>query len=79
MPNWCYNELTVSGETADLKAFATAVAGSAGPMDFQAVLPMPPILHNVARGTWPGDDAGSLCPAGMNAGALTTRFSSAAA
>lgn len=28
-------------------------------MDFQAVLPMPPILRNVACGSWQGDDAGA--------------------
>lgn len=41
MPNWCENELTVSGKGLFVGAFLEGVRGEEGVLDFQRVVPIP--------------------------------------
>lgn len=40
MPNWCHNTLIVTGEPADLDAFAAKVRADAQPLTFHADVPL---------------------------------------
>ena len=41
MPNWCENELTVTGNVLFVGAFLEGVRGEEGVFDFQRVIPIP--------------------------------------
>lgn len=41
MPNWCYNELTVTGDKEEVKRFAKFVRGNRNDFDFDKVIPYP--------------------------------------
>ncbi len=41
MPNWCENELTVTGDPQELERFKRVVKSPASPLDFRRILPYP--------------------------------------
>ncbi len=50
MPNWCDNKIVVRGEEeGDIEQFVSAVAGPNGPLDFEAIKPVPGLLRLFLR------------------------------
>lgn len=47
MPNWSHNHLTLTGPDDVLPAVRTLMAGDNGAIDFNSIVPMPPILMRV--------------------------------
>lgn len=50
MPNWTSNQLIAQGDKAKVTAFLEAIKGENGVIDFNAILPMPPILQKITKG-----------------------------
>lgn len=50
MPNWCSNDLYISGKAADVERFIETVKG-AEPLDFNKLVPMPSDLADVPAGS----------------------------
>jgi len=78
MPNWCYNRLTVSGETGDLEASRRQSPAPRLPWTSRPFCQCRP-----SCAMWPAEAGratmrGRPCSAGMNAAALTGHSSSAA-
>ena len=46
MPNWCQNEVSVTGDEDELTKFSDYVKGEYVPFSFGAIMPMPPELEN---------------------------------
>lgn len=50
MPNWTQNTIRADGPEAALRAFMDAIKGLEDPIDFERIIPMPPILRNTCSG-----------------------------
>lgn len=46
MPNWCYNELNVIGEIADINKFVNDVKSDESPLSFEKLFPVPQEIKN---------------------------------
>jgi hypothetical protein len=49
MPNWCENNVYVTGDPEDVAAFRVFVETEESPFDFEKILPTPPEVANVAH------------------------------
>lgn len=47
MPNWTTNLLSVEGPEGQVKSLLAHISSGEGPLDFNVLLPMPPILRRV--------------------------------
>jgi hypothetical protein len=51
MPNWTLNTIRADGPEADLRTFLDAIKGDKDPIDFERIIPMPPLLRHTASGS----------------------------
>jgi Api92-like protein with ferredoxin domain len=49
MPNWCENELRVTGDPEDLEKFKKFVRSKNGPLDFEQIIPYPTEYERLDR------------------------------
>lgn len=47
MPNWCDNSLTIKGKPDEVKKVLDFMEGDKTRFDFNKILPMPPVLHDM--------------------------------
>lgn len=52
MPNWTSNRIHITGKESDIRAFLEAVKGQDELVDFNRIIPMPPLLSHADRHSW---------------------------
>ena len=52
MPNWCFNEMTVTGEENDVAKFVAEVANKEQPLSFAQIVPIPKEATDDRYGHW---------------------------
>lgn len=50
MPNWCSNELSVSGEEHEVQKFRLKVESKESCLDFEKISPIPKVFKNISTG-----------------------------
>jgi hypothetical protein len=56
MPNWTTNSLVIKGDSEQLQRIALRLASPEAPLDFNTIVPMPPILLRVVAPVRRGDN-----------------------
>ena len=51
MPNWCANNVTISGDEKKVKAFVKFVSSKQSKFDFNKIYPMPKELEGTVSGS----------------------------
>ena len=51
MPNWCQNEITISGDEKEVKEFIKFVSSKESKFDFNKIYPMPKELEGTVSGS----------------------------